>query len=161
MCVYITLSSWYIPVYEVPELIVGPCPPCYQVHRPPEACFCGKDTRLVKCVDYDPGAPGWSCEKPCLTSLNCNAVEVALLDGEVESHVCERVCHQGPCPPCQIEETVSCYCGKHSKEIHCSDKDVPKASEVEDEEGSKSWLGFYQCGEICERYYTLFEIKTN
>jgi transcriptional repressor NF-X1 len=129
----------------------GPCPPCFQVHRPPETCFCGRDTRVVKCVDYDPDSPGWSCGQPCSTPLNCNAAEVALSDGEVDRHTCQVVCHAGPCPPCDIKETVLCYCGKHDKEIACSDKDFPKSSHVDGDE-PKSWLGFYQCGDVCERY---------
>jgi len=136
------------------RLITGPCPPCYQVHRPPETCFCGKDTRLVKCVDFDPDSPGWSCGRPCSNVLNCNAVEVALSDGKIERHKCEMMCHQGPCPPCQIKETVSCYCGKHSKEINCYDKGTVKTSEVQNEDGLTSWLGFYQCADICGRYFS-------
>jgi len=154
MCVYITMSSWYEHT-KLRGLISGPCPPCYQVHRPPETCFCGKDTRLVKCVDFDPDSPGWSCGQPCSNPLHCNAVEVALSDAKVERHKCEMMCHQGLCPPCQVEETVSCYCGKHSKEIHCSDKTSPKTSEVQSDEESKSWLGFYQCADVCGRYSIL------
>ena len=150
MCLCVPLSSWYTTTSHG-GLIPGPCPPCYQVHRPPEPCFCGKGSRLVKCVDFDPDSPGWSCGKPCSNSLNCNAVEVVLSGGKNEHHKCEMVCHQGPCPPCQIQQTVSCYCGKHSKEIRCSDKETPKTSEIQNEEESKSWLGFYQCTDICGR----------
>jgi transcriptional repressor NF-X1 len=133
-------------------LIVGPCPPCYQVHRPPETCFCGKDTRLVRCVDFDLDSPGWSCGRPCSTPLECNSAEVALSEGQVQRHVCERLCHAGDCPPCQIQETVSCFCGKNSKEIECSDKEFPQKSQTEGAEGLDSWFGFYQCPDVCGRY---------
>jgi len=133
----------------------GPCPPCYQVHAPPEKCFCGKEERLVRCVDYDPEAPGWSCARPCEMPLDCNLVEVNLSEGKMERHVCQLHCHDGPCPPCQIKETVFCYCGKSSKEIACSDKEIPKKSDVQDGDISKSWLGYYQCPEICGEYVSL------
>jgi transcriptional repressor NF-X1 len=122
---------------------------------PPQTCFCGKESQLVKCADYDPELLGWSCGQPCSTPLVCNAAEIAMSDGEVERHVCHKPCHQGPCLLCEIRETVPCFCGKHSKEISCSDKEFPKRSESETE----SWLGFYQCGEICARL--VFSRKSN
>jgi transcriptional repressor NF-X1 len=106
---------------------------------------------VIKCVDYDPDTPGWSCGQPCLTSLRCNAAEVAMSDGTVKPHICESLCHQGACPPCQIEGILACFCGKHSKEIHCCYKEFPKKSTVEDGLSSKSWLGFYQCEAVCGR----------
>ena len=74
-------------------------------------------------------------------------------DGSVQRHVCETLCHAGECPPCQIKETVSCFCGKHSKEIQCSDKEFPKQSQMVQDDGLNSWLGFYQCAEICGRKF--------
>lgn len=151
MCV--ALSSRYVNRHTA--LTIGPCPPCYQVHRPPESCFCGKESRLVKCADFDPDSPGWSCNQPCATPLDCNVAEMAMSDGNIQHHTCEMLCHQGPCPPCLIKEMVSCFCGKHSKEIYCSEKEFPKPSHKKDCDKSKSWLGFYQCEEICARYYSL------
>jgi len=144
-----------IPVYLslVDLLTLGPCPPCFQVHMPPQTCFCGKDSRLVRCCDYDPNLPGWSCGQPCSTPLNCNAAEVALSDGKVKQHTCQVSCHQGPCPPCQIKETVSCYCGKHEKEIACSDKEFPKQSYGSRGEEVTAWLGFYKCPDLCGRKF--------
>lgn len=133
------------------SLIPGPCPPCYQVHQPPQTCFCGKDFRQVKCIDFDPDSAGWSCGKPCGAPLTCNAAEVVLSDGKVEGHKCQQVCHAPPCPPCEIQETVSCFCGKHTKEIRCYDKQFPKKSMIDAPDRPQSWFGLYQCGDICGR----------
>ena len=138
--------SWLI-VY------LGPCPPCFQVHRPPEICFCGKESRVVKCVDYDPDSPGWSCGQPCLSPMDCNAAEAALSNGKVKRHSCRALCHAGPCPPCHIKDIVACYCGKHTKEINCSEKEFPMLSQGNDE-ASHPRLGFYQCEDICGRFDT-------
>jgi transcriptional repressor NF-X1 len=81
--------------------------------------------------------------------LDCNGAEVALSDGQIPRHVCEKSCHAGECPPCEIQETVFCFCGKRSKEIQCSDKEFPQKSQIEGEEGLESWFGFYQCPDIC------------
>jgi transcriptional repressor NF-X1 len=100
-------------------------------------------------VEFDPDSPSWSCGQPCLTPLHCNAAEVEISGGKVEPHICETACHPGPCPPCVRQETVTCFCGKHSKEIACSDKEFPKKSAVEN---GKSWIGFYHCQDMCGRY---------
>jgi len=147
MC--IALSSWYLDQNENQLSFLGPCPPCYQVHRPPQPCFCGKETRLIKCADFDPESTGWSCGQPCSSPLTCN---IGLLDEGVRRHTCQETCHPGSCPPCQIQETVSCFCGKHLKDIRCSDiKEPPKPSRIIDGNVSRSCLGFYQCEEVCGR----------
>jgi transcriptional repressor NF-X1 len=107
----------------------------------------------VRCCDYDPNLPGWSCGQPCSTPLGCNAAEVALSDGKVKHHTCQVPCHQEPCPPCQVKEIVSCYCGKHEKEIACSDKSLPKESHTKTDQEVKSWLGFYQCPDVCGKSF--------
>ena len=159
VCLCVTLSSRFVVpgppagVMGLADCLLGPCPPCFQVHRPPEICFCGKESRVVKCVDYDPDSPGWSCGQPCSSPLDCNVVEATLSNGKVERHACQALCHAGPCPPCQIKETMSCYCGKHAKEIKCYEKECPMLSRGNDG-ASHSRMGFYQCGDICGRFDT-------
>lgn len=66
-------------------------------------CFCGRDQKKVTC---DPGAPAelpaYSCGKKCHKKLECG------------NHLCNDLCHDGPCAECRLSPGIvdSCPCGK-------------------------------------------------
>eukprot|EP00116_Pleurobrachia_bachei_P001363 sb/3461625/ len=92
----------------------GPCPPCVTDVTSTTTCPCGK-TRLDKlqttprtsCLDPVP-----TCKKICRKVLEC---------GSEAGHVCQSVCHEGPCPDCEDKSVVSCRCEITTQSIACSE----------------------------------------
>lgn len=79
----------------------GPCPPCGRVGD--FKCACGAETRHVAC-----GERRFQCTKVCGKKLACG------------QHVCEVVCHAGPCGGCPFEGVRACPCGKTTHpELRC------------------------------------------
>ena len=122
----------------------GPCPPCTHL-GPVQSCFCGKKSLSRRCVDtnYD---TGWSCGEICGDMMPC---------GE---HACSRPCHEGLCGACEIELDARCYCGKSQKTIACCERGDEKESRKaslgqEDVKVVEDWIGNFNCGGICERFY--------
>ncbi len=113
----------------------GPCPPCREM-GPIQQCFCGKQSRQVRCIDTDYHG-GWSCLHPCGEVMPCDI------------HKCEQGCHPGLCGPCQVELMRACYCGEEQKSIKCSDERSAKTSN----NGSQQWSGYWDCAKICGRLF--------
>ncbi|KAF9487195.1 hypothetical protein BDN71DRAFT_1458737 [Pleurotus eryngii] len=88
----------------------GPCPPCQvTIHM---RCHCGKDEKTFKCRQLAKAAEATDvrcCEQKCAKSLNCG------------KHQCPRICHPGPCLPCDIKVTKRCWCGRKTKEEICGE----------------------------------------
>ncbi|CEG81703.1 hypothetical protein RMATCC62417_15868 [Rhizopus microsporus] len=109
----------------------GPCPPCNSL-GPVKTCYCGKTTQQKRCVNTDYSTQGFSCDIICDELLGCG------------KHRCEEKCHKGICPPCTVEETQSCYCGKSQRDTRCgSGKQVQLGDHV----------GHYNCEHKCEKMY--------
>lgn len=102
----------------------GPCDSC---SRPGAtySCFCGKTHYETKC-----GAKvkQRSCGELCGKSLDCG------------NHTCDLECHEGPCKPCQRDETQRCYCGKHEEVRRCGTGAIDK---------SRGDLRHFACPEVC------------
>ncbi|KAJ1666634.1 FKBP12-associated protein [Coemansia sp. RSA 1646] len=71
-------------------------------------CYCGKSTAVdlglprIKCTDPVP-----SCAHRCQKQLSgC-------------THLCNEVCHPGPCPPCKEQVKTRCRCGSKSFNVEC------------------------------------------
>ncbi|CCW72145.1 unnamed protein product [Phytomonas sp. Hart1] len=82
----------------------GPCPDCAAMIGP-LACPCGSSTYSYRCGHPDPHR---TCENLCAKILSCN------------KHFCERKCHVGDCGDCSKHVTVTCPCGKETKQVLCS-----------------------------------------
>lgn len=63
-------------------------------------CFCGREERTVKC-----GSKKFICHNICNKPLDCG------------KHACQKVCHEGPCPPCQKTPSRVKYCPCGRREI--------------------------------------------
>lgn len=87
----------------------------------------------LRCADTDYLTPGKSCGEVCGELLGCG------------KHYCDKQCHAGLCPPCQVTEAQACYCGKETREAKCG-SGKPIMSGAKD-----SNIGFYACDNICER----------
>lgn len=106
----------------------GPCPPC-SLMGPVISCYCGHNTQQSRCVDTDYSTKGYSCTDTCDELLGCG------------KHRCEKNCHPGLCPPCEIQEVQSCYCGRHERTARCgSGKQVQL----------RGHIGHYSCTEKCD-----------
>ncbi|KAF2099141.1 hypothetical protein NA57DRAFT_17422, partial [Rhizodiscina lignyota] len=122
----------------------GPCPPCPNM-GPSQMCFCGRETVTKRCIDTD-YENGWTCGAVCGELMPC---------GE---HYCTRSCHEGLCGACEEMVDVKCYCGKVERQMWCCDRQEEKTSRLElahgqDADGEESWIGSFDCGQICGRPY--------
>lgn len=86
------------------------CPIC-QALTPVSAvaefsCFCGKVCNPTPDPLLVPGSCGDTCGRR--------------RKDELCPHACTLMCHPGPCTPCQLTRTQSCFCGKTSKTVGCS-----------------------------------------
>ncbi|KAH8315852.1 hypothetical protein KR067_011340 [Drosophila pandora] len=81
----------------------GQCPPCNSKSLQP--CECQRESKMVNCSDRK-----WKCQNVCGTPFACGL------------HICEKVCHAGPCSggecPFQVR---SCPCGKNTQVGPCSE----------------------------------------
>lgn len=131
----------------------GPCPPCAVVIALP--CHCGQEVKQVRCSSihgvkgYKPAIAGQtkeellSCGQTCGKDLGCG----------VEGHGCPKECHEGPCDPCDVVRTKTCYCGRHAVEEICGDRSR-RGERVECSNASNHddgpWVGEYSCAEVCQ-----------
>ncbi|KAA1473096.1 hypothetical protein DENSPDRAFT_822377 [Dentipellis sp. KUC8613] len=122
----------------------GPCPPCQiTTHQP---CYCGKTTISFRCSHStanpirNRGVPlvDLSCGHKCEKKLSCG------------NHICESICHEGPCEPCKVREVAKCWCGKVEKEVSCGFGD-PRPCAVLEDGHEETWLGKFDCGNLCDR----------
>ncbi|CAH0384192.1 unnamed protein product [Bemisia tabaci] len=79
----------------------GDCAACPK--QSSQKCFCGSSTQTRPCA-----SPQWQCTKVCGKPLDCG------------NHVCETVCHSGPCKPCPINGVRTCSCGKTTYDLPCN-----------------------------------------
>lgn len=120
---YGSLTLVYSPCHP------GPCPPCTAM-TPIMHCFCGSHSRQLRCVEADYSVRGYQCEETCGELLGC------------EKHKCQEKCHPGLCPPCPLEETQKCYCGKDEQTMPCgSGVGVTSGDHV----------GYHACKATCDR----------
>ncbi|GJP29329.1 hypothetical protein CLOM_g16455 [Closterium sp. NIES-68] len=85
----------------------GPCPPCSAMGST-ESCFCGGQRFQRRCSEAATKPGGVSCGERCGAVLRCGR------------HVCERVCHEGPCGECGEVVVAQCVCGKEEQQRRCS-----------------------------------------
>lgn len=82
----------------------GVCPPCPKLVT--ARCFCGARKDARRCSQKH-----FSCNQPCPKPLPCRA------------HRCTERCHDGPCPPCQVEAVYKCACGKAEEQRVCAESE--------------------------------------
>ncbi|KAH8324012.1 hypothetical protein KR074_006983 [Drosophila pseudoananassae] len=81
----------------------GQCPPCNSKSLQP--CECQRESKMVNCSDRK-----WKCQNVCGTPFACGL------------HICEKVCHAGPCSGGECPFKVrSCPCGKNTQVGPCSE----------------------------------------
>ncbi|KAJ4835807.1 NF-X1-type zinc finger protein nfxl1 [Turnera subulata] len=105
----------------------GPCPPC-KAFAPPRLCPCGKKVITTRCSDR---AAVLTCGQRCDKLLSC------------QRHRCEKVCHVGPCDPCQILVTASCFCKKKEEVVLCGDMAIKGEVKAQD--------GVFSCNSTCAK----------
>ena len=71
-----------------------------------------------------------SCDQVCGQVLGCG------------KHMCTRACHAGPCDPCGVLETQTCYCGRNSRQAPCGSGHADKHSKPE---------CLFACTQPCDR----------
>ena len=91
----------------------GPCPLCATDVTSINSCPCGKTkiekitiVKRVSCLDAIP-----TCNKTCKKPLSCGTV--------AERHICQSLCHIGPCPPCLDRSLLTCACNSSAESIPC------------------------------------------
>lgn len=118
----------------------GPCPPC-KAFAPPRRCPCGKKVITTRCSDRKSVL---TCGQMCDKLLDCGR------------HHCGRVCHVGPCNPCEVLVNASCFCRKKIEVLLCGEMIVK--GEIKGQDGlfscnltceNKLNCGNHSCQEIC------------
>uniref|UniRef100_A0A3P8TRS1 Nuclear transcription factor, X-box binding like 1 n=1 Tax=Amphiprion percula TaxID=161767 RepID=A0A3P8TRS1_AMPPE len=89
------------------------CRPCPRVSV--QSCVCGRQKAERPC-----SSPQWNCQQVCGSPLPCG------------NHTCEKVCHDGVCPPCPRSVSRTCPCGKTKSSLPCTEEVMP-------------------CGDTCDR----------
>ncbi|XP_015583646.2 NF-X1-type zinc finger protein NFXL1 [Ricinus communis] len=118
----------------------GPCPPC-KAFAPPRVCPCGKKVITTRCSDR---RSVLTCGQRCDKLLQCSR------------HRCEKICHMGPCDPCQVLVNASCFCKKSVEVVLCGEMAIKGEVKAEDGVfscnsicGKKLGCGNHLCGETC------------
>ncbi|MQL71057.1 hypothetical protein Taro_003363 [Colocasia esculenta] len=105
----------------------GPCPPC-KAFAPRRQCPCGKQSIVRRCSDRKTPL---SCGQKCGKTLRCGR------------HQCDLVCHTGPCDPCQVLITASCFCKKKTEVVLCGEMAIKGDIKEID--------GVFSCNSVCGR----------
>ena len=104
------------------------CPGCnlFQDLKPSSyMCWCGKEHDPHSIIGLPPHSCGQSCGKRRKVPKDC-------------PHLCELVCHAGPCPPCSaLGPRQSCFCGKGVSQRKCIDTDY-----------ERGWSCAQPCGDL-------------
>lgn len=88
----------------------GPCNPCSAM-GPVRYCGCGRTSYRNRCGQSDGGnASQSSCGEVCGKPLSCG----------IKAHRCTKVCHAGPCGPCERLVVQHCYCGRKAEPRLCT-----------------------------------------
>ncbi|KAL7419049.1 FKBP12-associated protein [Cryptotrichosporon argae] len=120
----------------------GPCPPCQVALITP--CPSHHTPLNVKCAlaSASDAALRPLCDETCGRQLTCGT----------RGHTCDRPCHHGPCDPCEVVETVRCYCGGEEKVAPCGwHQDDERV--CLDATGAHRWEGRFQCDKPCGRTF--------
>jgi transcriptional repressor NF-X1 len=104
---------------------------------PTQYCYCGRNSFQLRCIDACYGS-GKSCGETCGQLLGCG------------KHYCEKECHDGACPKCNILEVQKCYCGQTERETKCGDGMATRCC-VESNGEFNVWTGFFSCKNSCNR----------
>lgn len=111
-----------------------PCPACRELlHSIPNKykCFCGKVIR----PDINRRLTPHSCGQVCARKRPNSGCP----------HVCDSICHPGRCNPCSLTSEKTCFCGKLTREVKCTDA-VASCGEVC---GKKLNCGKHNCTREC------------
>ncbi|ODN04677.1 Protein shuttle craft [Orchesella cincta] len=86
----------------------GKCTPCDK--KLTHECYCRSDKKEVQCTKQNNNCKEYSCSKTCGKQLGCG------------KHLCEKICHSGPCGPCNTapEAVLSCPCGQTAISEACT-----------------------------------------
>ncbi|CAL9729992.1 FKBP12-associated protein 1 [Monosporozyma unispora] len=102
---YDCIREWAFKSTEKTVDRIWKCPNCYHANKKVPVknratCWCGKVVNPDP-NPLDPNSCGQTCNAP------------------ICPHGCSKICHLGPHPECMRMITITCQCGKHSKEIPC------------------------------------------
>ncbi|KAG5536073.1 hypothetical protein RHGRI_023753 [Rhododendron griersonianum] len=126
---------------------VGPCDVCQVMVN--ASCFCKKKMEVVLCgeiamkgeVKVEDGV--FSCNSICGKQLRCG------------NHVCNEICHPGPCGECNLlpGRIKVCYCGKkslHEERQSCLDP-IPTCSQINFSNSGmpQNKVGKFACDKPC------------
>ncbi|CAL8398842.1 unnamed protein product [Arctogadus glacialis] len=126
----------------------GACQACPRSPSLVKSCPCGQ-TPLAKllelgyaerhtCTDPIP-----SCGKSCSKPLPCGSNDII--------HMCEALCHEGPCGPCSLSSSIRCRCGSKAKEVPCVtiSKEEQLIFTCEKRCMKKRACGRHKCNDLC------------
>lgn len=110
----------------------GPCPPCQaNVTR---MCGCGRTSKIMQCYMKD----DIECDATCDKLLNC------------ELHSCDKTCHHGKCPKCEMEVSQKCHCGRQERQVPCTkDSNEKKNYSCGKPCGRELACGNHKCKDVC------------
>lgn len=93
-----------------------------------QSCQCGTETAQRPC-----SSTVWQCNKVCGRKLECG------------QHLCEVICHSGPCGQCPRTGERSCPCGKNRVVLPCTEE-IPPCGDT-----CGKWLecGVHACSQRC------------
>eukprot|EP00049_Salpingoeca_infusionum_P014848 m.283854 g.283854 ORF g.283854 m.283854 type:complete len:1004 (-) comp15759_c0_seq3:218-3229(-) len=103
-------------------------------------CPCGnmvlralQDVPRTSCLDPIP-----TCLGTCNKTLECG-------------HRCPKRCHDGPCPDCKLQTTVTCVCGSTNVKRRCHEARAAAGAPLRCDRPCNARLncGRHQCKEIC------------
>uniref|UniRef100_A0A0N4WGQ3 R3H domain-containing protein n=1 Tax=Haemonchus placei TaxID=6290 RepID=A0A0N4WGQ3_HAEPC len=119
------------------------CGPCPSAPERITHCPCGRCTleelgiERKSCHDPIP-----TCKNVCAKVLKCGAAD--------KKHRCRALCHQGECPPCDLNTSVVCRCKQVKRTLPCVEY-VHFAGEFLCEKRCKKRksCGIHKCQELC------------
>ncbi|XP_040287428.1 transcriptional repressor NF-X1 isoform X2 [Bufo bufo] len=111
------------------------CPACQNVSsRAPSiyTCFCSKVNNPEWTRNEIPHSCGELCGKK-RSGLDC-------------PHICNILCHPGPCPSCPAFVTKTCECGRTSQSVRCGQSSTMHCANVC---GNPLNCGEHNCNQVC------------
>ncbi|CAL8080686.1 unnamed protein product [Calicophoron daubneyi] len=93
----------------------GDCKPCALDPSRCLTCPCGRVPLSKLVASGDVSGDRTKCTDPIATCPNTCA-----RPNPICGHSCPKLCHSGPCPPCKLSNTVTCRCGRTSREFICT-----------------------------------------
>ncbi|KAI9328319.1 hypothetical protein DFJ73DRAFT_861871 [Zopfochytrium polystomum] len=105
----------------------GPCPKC--LRQVEDRCFCTQHSFHRLCADTTIRP---SCQRICQKPLDCSI------------HLCQSICHDGECSPCEDVFNADCYCGARKELKTCASLGVLI-------EGTDAQTRRFSCGAACSK----------